>query len=51
MCWNTPGITFLAGEGGHVSGSNSLVMRGFDATGSIFIDVSVCDNGNYGRDV
>ncbi len=47
---NTPGITFLAGEGGHVSGSNSLVMRGFDATGSIFID-GVRDNGNYGRDV
>lgn len=47
---NTPGITFLAGEGGHVSGSNSLVMRGFDATGSIFID-GVRDNGNYSRDV
>lgn len=47
---NTPGITFLAGEGGHVSGSNSFVMRGFDATGSIFID-GVRDNGNYGRDV
>ena len=47
---NTPGITFLAGEGGHVSGSNSIVMRGFDATGSIFID-GVRDNGNYGRDV
>jgi catecholate siderophore receptor len=47
---NTPGITFLAGEGGHVSGSNSFVMRGFDATGSIFID-GVRDSGNYGRDV
>ncbi len=47
---NTPGITFLAGEGGHVSGSNSIMMRGFEATGSIFID-GVRDNGNYGRDV
>lgn len=47
---NTPGITFLAGEGGHVSGSNSIVMRGFDAQGSIFID-GVRDSGNYGRDI
>ena len=47
---NTPGITFLAGEGGHVSGSNSFVMRGFDVSGSIFID-GVRDNGNYGREI
>src|SRR5688572_4880608 len=47
---NTPGITFLAGEGGHVSGSNSFMMRGFDASGSIFID-GVRDSGNYGRDI
>ena len=47
---NTPGITFLAGEGGHVSGSNSFVMRGFDVSGNIFID-GVRDNGNYGREV
>jgi catecholate siderophore receptor len=47
---NTPGITFLAGEGGHVSGSNSFVMRGFDMSGNIFID-GVRDNGNYGRDI
>ena len=47
---NTPGITFLAGEGGHVSGSNSFMLRGFDASGSIFID-GVRDNGNYGRDI
>ncbi len=47
---NTPGITFLAGEGGHVSGSNSFVMRGFDASGSIFID-GVRDSGNYSRDI
>src|SRR5687768_9176025 len=47
---NTPGITFLAGEGGHVSGSNSFMLRGFDASGSIFID-GVRDGGNYGRDI
>jgi catecholate siderophore receptor len=47
---NTPGITFLAGEGGHVSGSNSFMMRGFDASGSIFID-GVRDSGNYNRDI
>lgn len=47
---NTPGITFLAGEGGHVSGSNSFVMRGFDISGNIFID-GVRDNGNYSRDI
>jgi TonB-dependent siderophore receptor len=47
---NTPGITFLAGEGGHVSGSNSFYMRGFDMSGNIFID-GVRDNGNYGRDI
>ncbi len=47
---NTPGITFLAGEGGHVSGSNSIMMRGFDATSSIFID-GVRDNGSYSRDI
>jgi len=47
---NTPGITFLAGEGGHVSGANSFVMRGFDMSGSIFID-GVRDGGNYSRDI
>ncbi len=47
---NTPGITFLAGEGGHVSGSNSFYMRGFDMSGNIFID-GIRDNGNYGRDI
>lgn len=47
---NTPGITFLAGEGGHVSGSNSFVMRGFDMSGNIFID-GVRDSGNYSRDI
>jgi catecholate siderophore receptor len=47
---NTPGITFLAGEGGHVAGANSFVMRGFDVSGNIFID-GVRDSGNYSRDI
>lgn len=47
---NTPGITFLAGEGGHVSGANSFVLRGFDMSGSIFVD-GVRDGGNYSRDI
>lgn len=47
---NTPGITFLAGEGGHVSGPNSFAMRGFDMSGNLFID-GVRDSGNYGRDI
>ncbi len=47
---NTPGITFLAGEGGHASSGNSMVMRGFDATSNIFVD-GVRDNGNYSREI
>jgi catecholate siderophore receptor len=47
---NTPGITFLAGENGHVGGANSMNIRGFEATNNIFID-GVRDNGNYGRDI
>lgn len=47
---NTPGITFLAGENGHVGGANSMNIRGFEGTNNIFID-GVRDNGNYGRDI
>lgn len=47
---NTPGITFLAGENGHVGGANSLNIRGFEGTNNIFID-GIRDNGNYGRDI
>ncbi len=47
---NTPGITFNAGENGFVSGTSNFSLRGFDATGSVFVD-GVRDSGNYFRDV
>ncbi len=47
---NTPGITFNAGENGFASGLSNFSMRGFDASGSIFVD-GVRDSGNYNRDV
>jgi catecholate siderophore receptor len=46
---NTPGITFAAGEGGSVAAGDSFYMRGFDASGSIFVD-GVRDTGAYNRD-
>lgn len=46
---NTPGITFAAGEGGNVAFGDSFFMRGFDASGSIFVD-GVRDTGAYNRD-
>jgi catecholate siderophore receptor len=46
---NTPGITFAAGEGGAVASGDSFFMRGFDTSGSIFID-GVRDTGAYTRD-
>ncbi len=46
---NTPGITFAAGEGGNVASGDSFFMRGFDTSGSIFID-GVRDTGAYSRD-
>ena len=47
---NTPGITFNAGENGFSTGLNNFSMRGFDTSGSVFID-GVRDSGNYNRDV
>ncbi len=49
---NTPGITFLAGEGGNASSADgdSFFLRGFDATNSVFVD-GVRDSGQYSRDV
>ncbi|HRE82409.1 MAG TPA: TonB-dependent receptor plug domain-containing protein, partial [Opitutaceae bacterium] len=49
---NTPGITFLAGEGGGASGTagDAFYLRGFDASNSIFVD-GVRDTGAYSRDV
>ena len=35
---NTPGVTLLLGEGGNSNTKDNIFMRGFDTTGSIFID-------------
>ncbi len=49
---NTPGITFLAGEGGGASSTagDAFFMRGFDASNNIFVD-GVRDSGAVFRDV
>jgi catecholate siderophore receptor len=46
---NIPGITMQAGEGGGGLPGDSLTMRGFSASGDIFID-GVRDVGPYSRD-
>ncbi len=46
---NTPGITFDAGENGFAAGGNQFNIRGFSATGNIFVD-GARDNGSYTRD-
>lgn len=47
---NTPGITFNAGENGFSTGLSNFSLRGFDASGSIFID-GARDSGAYNRDI
>ena len=47
---NTPGITMLLGEGGNSNTKDNIFMRGFDTSGSIFID-GVRDLGNFPRDI
>lgn len=47
---NTPGISFDAGENGFGTSSNNFTMRGFDSSGSVFID-NARDSGSYARDV
>ncbi len=47
---NTPGISFDAGENGFSTNNNNFSLRGFDTSGSVFID-GVRDSGNYPRDV
>ncbi|EIP98763.1 TonB-dependent siderophore receptor [Opitutaceae bacterium TAV1] len=47
---NTPGITFTAGETGNPGGGDAFTMRGFDTSGSIFVD-GVRDTGTYKRDI
>jgi len=49
---NTPGITFFAGEGGSANrtGGDSVYLRGFDTSNSIFID-GVREEGAVVHDV
>src|SRR3954447_9197563 len=48
---NTPGVgTFYVGENGTTSTGDSLYMRGFDTSSSIFVD-GVRDLGSISRDV
>lgn len=47
---NSPGLTFNAGENGFSSALSNFSLRGFDTTGSVFID-GARDSGNYFRDV
>lgn len=46
---NTPGITFTLGENGNTTAGDSITMRGFDTSGSIFLD-GVRDLGAISRD-
>lgn len=46
---NVPGITMQAGEGGGGLPGDTLMMRGFSASGDIFVD-GVRDAGAYSRD-
>ncbi|HEU4856687.1 MAG TPA: catecholate siderophore receptor Fiu [Rhodanobacteraceae bacterium] len=48
---NSPGVgTFYVGENGGTSTGDAVYMRGFDASGSIFVD-GVRDLGSISRDV
>lgn len=48
---NSPGVgTFYAGENGNTSTGDTIYMRGFDTSGSIFVD-GIRDTGSISRDV
>lgn len=47
---NTPGISFDAGENGFGTSGNNFTLRGFDTSGSVFVD-NARDSGSYTRDV
>lgn len=47
---NTPGISFNAGENGFGTSTNNFSLRGFDTSGSVFVD-NARDSGSYGRDI
>lgn len=46
---NVPGITLQLGEGGNTSTGDTIFMRGFDTSGSIYID-GIRDLGAISRD-
>src|SRR5690606_28317415 len=46
----TPGVSFNAGENGFGTSANNFQLRGFDASGSVFVD-NARDSGSYARDV
>jgi catecholate siderophore receptor len=46
---NTPGITLQMGENGNTQTGDSIFMRGFDTTNSIFVD-GIRDLGTISRD-
>ncbi|MCK9542719.1 MAG: TonB-dependent receptor [Novosphingobium sp.] len=47
---NTPGISFDAGENGFGTSTNNFTLRGFDTSGSVFVD-NARDSGSYARDI
>lgn len=48
---NTPGVgTFFLGENGNTSTGDAIYMRGFDSSGSVFVD-GIRDIGSISRDV
>ncbi|CAN5441227.1 catecholate siderophore receptor Fiu [soil metagenome] len=47
---NTPGVTMLMGENGNTASGDSIFMRGFDTSGSIFVD-GIRDLGSISRDI
>lgn len=47
---NTPGVSFNAGENGFGTSTNTFSLRGFDTSGSIFVD-NARDSGSSARDI
>src|SRR3546814_14460598 len=48
---NSPGVgTFYAGENGNTTSGDSIRMRGFDTSSSIFVD-GIRDLGSISRDI
>ena len=47
---NTPGISFSGGENGFATGTDNFQIRGFDASGSVYVD-GTRSNGVFNRDI